>query len=80
MIGAVVDAVIGPLGVALTALAAIIAAFFTGRRQAAQRARLEQRMRDATSYRDTAKAVGDVEVDEDHGALRDWLRERGRKP
>ena len=56
---------------------ALAAAWWRGRRSGAEKAE-NKGLRD---YRDTRKAIDDVEdVGDDPATLRDWLRERGKRP
>lgn len=59
-------------------LLALLYAFARGRRSARQETALEA----AERYAKTRKDMDDAEaaVDSDPGVLRDWLRERGKRP
>jgi hypothetical protein len=78
VIGAVIDMIAGPLGAAAGALLAVVAAWLAGKRSARQAAR-EEVLR---GYQETRRRVDDAAGDlgDDPDVLREWLRERGRKP
>lgn len=78
MIGQILDWLIGPLGAALGAIVAMVAAYVTGNRQGRQRAKNEA----LRGYKNTREKLDAVAADlpDDPGVLREWMRERGRKP
>lgn len=58
-------------------IAALAATWFGGR----MAAKSDAKVKEAESYRDTRKAIDDVDQDsigDDPASLRDWLRERGQ--
>lgn len=65
------------IGAALAGLVAVLAAWVAVLRNRAVRAK-NKGLRD---YRDTRKAMDDVEdIGDDPAVLREWLRERGKRP
>lgn len=78
MIGAALDLLLGPLGAALGALAAVMAAWLAGKRSARQAAENEA----LRGYQETRRQMDDAidDLGDDPDVLREWLRERGRKP
>ena len=62
-------------------IAALIAALWLGRWQGSKRAEDNRARQDGQDYRDTRRRMDDASSDDpgpDH--VREWLRERGRKP
>ena len=69
---------LGWLWAALAGLAALVGAWVAGRRSGAVRAE----NKGLESYQATRKAIDDADetVGSDPAVLRDWLRERGKRP
>ena len=75
MIGAIIEWIAGPLGVAAGAVLAILAAWVKGKTDGRQKAE-KQAMQD---YIKTREAMDDVEVLPDPDLARRWLHERGKQ-
>ena len=81
MIADLIAALVGPLGGLLAGIVAVVGALVLGRRQGRQSEAQRRAGQDARDYRDTRRRMDDASSDDpgpDH--VRDWLRERGRKP
>ena len=82
MIADLIAALVGPLGGLLAGIVAVLGAFMWGQRRGKTGERERRAGQDAQDYRDTRRRMDDAAggTSDDDGALRDWLRERGRKP
>jgi len=78
MIGALIDALWGPLGAALGGLVAMVAGIVAVRRSAAQKAENE-RLRADKATRERIDDATQEHLGDDPAALRDFLRERGKR-
>lgn len=76
---ALLDALIGPLGLLLGGIAAVAVAWLTGKRKGAQDATQKREAQDAKDYQDTRGRIDDALRKHDGDDVAEWLRERGRK-
>ena len=75
MIGTVLDLVLGPLGALVGGLAVVLAAWAKGKRDGRQ----EAAQKALEDYQETRKRIDEVDIPDDDGVLREWLRERGER-